>query len=171
MSRPLASAWLASGPGKLTNEILEVETKHLPSCPPCPEEMSATSVLPYPKHIDDDGYVTTLHLIPPEKHASLACKCHGKPHVFPDDRRPISVEQRHPNATEQQSIYSYSRNSRSVSILDHCSLATVQGGNQQAKFAEYHEPFSYDRCSPELCRSKPYTTHRASPQLRELHVV
>ena len=51
---------------------------------------------------------------------------------------PITVEQRHPNATEQQSIYSYSRNSRPW----HAGPVTVQGGNQRAKFAAFTKGIS-----------------------------
>ena len=42
-------------------------------------------------------------------------------------------------------------------MLDHCSLVTVQGGNQWAKF-KFHEPSSYDRRSPAVYLFRLYTT-------------
>ena len=80
------------GPVNQTDEMSWVEKRHPAPDHSCPVEMSVTSVLQSPERNDDDAFVTTPHLNPPEKYASVACTYHGKQHAYPADRNPDTGE-------------------------------------------------------------------------------
>ena len=129
MSRTCLPA--AYTPGRVSpNDEIPGDEERLPAIGHlCPPEMSVTSAWQYPERIDDDAFVQTSHPIPPEKCVTAAYTCHGKPHACPDDRRRDTGE-----TTASQCDCTAIPETVGCVMLDHCSLITVKGGNQQPKF-------------------------------------
>ena len=85
MSRTRPPAGYTPGRVSPIDEIPWVEERLPAISHLCPREMSAISVRQYLERIDDDAFVQTPHLIPPEKCVTVAYTYHGKPHAYPDD--------------------------------------------------------------------------------------
>ena len=142
----------------------------------CSAVLSTTSVLQSPERGDDDELATTQRHIPQEKYASVACTYHGKQHVYQADRKLIPVKQWYPNTTEQQSIHSYSGNSRPLKarplFSSHCSRRKPTG-----QIRRLHQLWNVMNSTHVIdavlgCILPDSTpSHRAPPQLCQLHAV